>query len=279
MKKIEVHLFSDGTESEKKHSISVWRIFWIAIGIVAAVAGFALFSPIQLTNLIFDRQIVKVYQENRLMKQEIREAETKLNKAKETLQETNALRDSLFSEKSMKHILNVPKGDAPLVSAKENLSEAKDRIDSMISILKDNPKLAHALPIIYPLKGNHTVTNRYQMLYDAFTEQPLPHEGIDFSAVAGDTVFATGNGTVLEQRTHRGFGITLKIEHTEHLRTFYAHLQSTLVPAGKFVKRGEPIAIVGNSGRATGTVLHYEIRYDGEPINPENYFIFKGPSL
>lgn len=277
MKKIEVHLFSEDTSSEKKHSISAWRFFWIAVGVVAAITGFVLFSPIELTNLVFDRQIVKIYKENRALKKEIKDTETRLENAKATLQQTNAIRDSLFSDKSMRHIVAPPKGDLPLVTAKENLKEAHDHIDSLIKILEADPKLAQALPIVYPLKGKHTVTNRYQMLYDAFTDQPLPHRGLDFSATVGDTVFATGAATVLEQKTHRGFGITLKLEHSRHLRTFYAHLKEVLVAPGKNVKRGDPIAIVGNSGRTTGTVLHYEIRYDGEAINPENYFIFREP--
>jgi murein DD-endopeptidase MepM/ murein hydrolase activator NlpD len=79
---------------------------------------------------------------------------------------------------------------------------------------------------------------------------------------------------VSEIREHRGFGLTLKLEHTEHIRTFYAHLQKTLVTTGSQVKRGMPIAIVGNSGRSPGKTLHYEIRYDGNAINPEHYILY-----
>lgn len=273
MKKIEVHLFSDNTNSGKKYQFSFGKITWIFVGVVAAITGFILFSPAELSKLVLDRQIVKIYQENKALKREIKDSEQKLVNAKAALQKTNAMRDTLFSDKTMQHILNVPKGDMPLVTAKENFKDVKANLDSLYNILKDNPGLAKSLPITTPLKGKHTVTNRYQMLFDAFTQQELPHKGMDFTAVAGDTVYAPGNGIVLEQRTHRGFGVTLKIEHSKHLRTFYAHLKEVIAQPGKSVKRGDPIAIVGNTGRATGTVLHYEIRYDGEPINPEDYIL------
>lgn len=275
MKKIEVHLFSDSTNSGKKFQFSISRIVWVLVGITAAVIGFILFSPAELSKLILDRQIVKIYQENKALKQEIQDSEQKLANAKAALQKTNAMRDTLFSDKTIRHILNVPKGNMPLVTAKENFKDVKANLDSLYNVLKDKPELAGALPIALPLKGRHTITNRYQMIFDAFTQQDLPHKGVDFTAVAGDTVFAPGNGTVLEQRTHRGFGVTLKIEHSKHLRTFYAHLKEVIAQPGKAVKRGDPIAIVGNTGRATGTVLHYEIRYDGEPINPENYILME----
>ena len=99
------------------------------------------------------------------------------------------------------------------------------------------------------------------------------YRGVDFFAEEGDTVIATGAGKVIEARTHQGFGQTVKIQHSDHIRTFYAHLEKALVKKGQTVKRGDPIALAGRSGRTAGTVLHYEIRIDGESVNPEDYFI------
>jgi len=67
----------------------------------------------------------------------------------------------------------------------------------------------------------------------------------------------------------------MKIEHLPKVRTFYAHLGKALVQNGAKVKRGDPIAIIGESGRESSVGLHYEIRLDGVPINPEDYFITK----
>ena len=113
------------------------------------------------------------------------------------------------------------------------------------------------------------------MIHDPFTEIDLPHRGIDFVADVGDTVYATGAGVVAEVRSHRGFGLSVKIEHTPGVKTFYAHLGQSLVQQGERVHRGSPIAIVNESGRESGVGLHYEIRVNGVPVNPEDYFITK----
>lgn len=79
----------------------------------------------------------------------------------------------------------------------------------------------------------------------------------------------------MEVRNHRGFGLSMKIEHVKGVRSFYAHLGKSLVPQGSFVKRGQPIALIGESGRETSLGLHYEIRLSGNSINPESFFITK----
>ena len=67
----------------------------------------------------------------------------------------------------------------------------------------------------------------------------------------------------------------MKIEHMEHVKTFYAHLGETLVKKGDDVRRGDPIALIGKSGLQSSLGLHYEIRVNGTPVNPEDYFITK----
>ena len=134
---------------------------------------------------------------------------------------------------------------------------------------------ASMVPVLHPFKNSHAVKNRFEMIYDHFTEQELPHRGIDYVAAVGDTVVATGAGVVAEVRNHRGFGLSMKIEHMPGIKTFYAHLGQALVQPGVRVRRGQPIAIIGESGTESSVALHYEIRLDGTPINPEDYFITK----
>jgi murein DD-endopeptidase MepM/ murein hydrolase activator NlpD len=128
---------------------------------------------------------------------------------------------------------------------------------------------------LHPLKNHHDIKSRFEMVFDAFTDQELPHRGVDFLAAEGDTVYAPGAGTVVEVRKHRGFGLSMKIEHMEHVKTFYAHLGETLVKQGAKVRRGDPIALIGKSGLQSSLGLHYEIRVNGTPVNPEDYFITK----
>ena len=86
---------------------------------------------------------------------------------------------------------------------------------------------------------------------------------------------ATGAGVVAEIQRHRGFGLSMKVEHMPGIKTFYAHLGQALVQPGQRVRRGQPIAIIGESGTESSVALHYEIRLNGTPVNPEDYFITK----
>lgn len=97
--------------------------------------------------------------------------------------------------------------------------------------------------------------------------------GLDFVAPAGTKIFATGNGTVtLLKFSRTGYGNELVINHSFGYSTRYAHLQKFFVREGESVKRGQLIALVGNSGRSTGPHLHYEVLYEGKPVNPVFYY-------
>lgn len=274
MKKIEIHIFPEKTGKRKFFRISIGKLIWIFIGIATAVLGFILFDPLGALHLVLDKQVVRVYQENKYLKKEIQKAETQLDFAKAELAKTNILKDSLFQKKSMQHIQQKDSAQTtPLPTLAQNIPTLTKRRNKLLQSLLANKDLAEALPLVSPVQATHTITNRYETLFDPFTEQELPHLGIDFATAPNDTVFAPGAGIVSETREHRGFGLTLKLEHTKQIRTFYAHLNKVLVSSGQRVKRGTPIAIVGNSGRVPGTSLHYEIRYDGNAINPEDYFL------
>lgn len=274
MKKFEIHIFPEKTGKRRFIKISIGKIIWIFIGVLTAITGFTLFDPLGSLRLVLDKQVLRVYQENKYLKSEIDLAENQIEFAKAELSKTNALKDSLFQEKSMQHIRERKVERTTLLeTSPRNIPLLTERRRVLLQALQSNKDLAEALPLIPPVRNNYTITNRYQVLYDPFTEQTLPHLGIDFATAPSDTVFAPGSGKVSEIREHRGFGLTLKLDHTEHLRTFYAHLGKSLVSSGQKVSRGTPIAIIGSSGRVPGNSLHYEIRYDGDAINPEDYFL------
>ncbi len=103
---------------------------------------------------------------------------------------------------------------------------------------------------------------------DPFTGRPALHTGVDFSAPAGTQIQAAAAGVVLSTDWHPQYGRVLEIDHGQGLVTRYAHTQSFLVQAGDVVKRGQPIATIGNTGRSTGAHLHFEVLIDGVPQNP-----------
>lgn len=97
------------------------------------------------------------------------------------------------------------------------------------------------------------------------------HDGIDYAASIGTPVKAAGGGRVVHVGYSGGYGRTVIIEHQEGMRTLYSHLNSYNVNVGQRVNRGQTIAKTGNSGRSTGPHLHFEVRVNGRPVNPENY--------
>ncbi len=272
MKKLNLHLFYEKTGKSKSYRLSFRKpVLWI-LGAVVAFFGFFLFSPFEILHSLSDGTILDLRKQNREIRTNMNKLRADNDSAELYLQRTESFQDSVYKI-----------GGIPLKQKANDSVQRQERTKSLFqtyrtySLFRDTllakPNLAEAIPVLHPLKRHHIITNRFGMLFDHFTDQDLPHRGVDFFADEGDTVIATGSGTVVEVRSHRGFGLSVKIQHTENVRTFYAHLEKALVKQGQRIERGTPIATVGRSGRTAGSGLHYEIRIDGEAVNPEDYFI------
>ncbi|MEZ5069830.1 MAG: peptidoglycan DD-metalloendopeptidase family protein [Bacteroidales bacterium] len=105
-----------------------------------------------------------------------------------------------------------------------------------------------------------------------FTGEQTTHRGVDIAAPRGTAVYAVASGTVEEAREAEGWGKVVVILHPGGYQSVYAHLDSYSVKAGDVVKAGQTIAGVGNTGQSTGPHLHFEIRRNGEPVNPADYY-------
>ena len=97
------------------------------------------------------------------------------------------------------------------------------------------------------------------------------HYGTDFAANSGTTVCAFADGTVLAAGQSEGYGNYVKLGHADGYATLYGHCSKLLVRAGETVTLGQPIALVGATGKATGPHLHFELMHDGYYYNPEFY--------
>ncbi len=140
------------------------------------------------------------------------------------------------------------------------LDEALDTLDRLKS-------KARKLPIANPAPG-HPVSSTFGVRTDPLLGTPAMHSGMDFRAPTGSQARATASGTVLKAGWHGGYGRMVEIQHAGGFSTRYGHLSKILVKKGQTVAAGDVVGKVGTSGRSTGPHLHYEVRRNGDALNP-----------
>lgn len=123
------------------------------------------------------------------------------------------------------------------------------------------------LPTTLPVKEAY-LGSPFGHRSDPIVGQRAMHEGIDFNAESGTPVVAAADGVVLSAGWQSDFGNMIEVDHGDGLTTRYAHLSRMNAKAGSLVKRGERIGAVGNTGRSTGSHLHFEVRMLGVAQNP-----------
>ena len=141
----------------------------------------------------------------------------------------------------------------------------------LYSFLEGKKKELACTPAIWPARG--WLTSRFGYRIDPFTGLRQLHEGIDIANRIGSPIIAPADGVVSRVYNNFGFGLMVEINHGYGIVTRYGHLSKSYVKVGQRVKRGDRVAAIGNSGRATGPHLHYEVRLNGVPLNPQNYIL------
>ena len=130
-------------------------------------------------------------------------------------------------------------------------------------------KTIRTIPLGKPVNGN--ITSLFGKRKDPVNHKKAFHTGIDFRGRRGDKVYATADGIVKKAFRNGGYGKYILIDHGNGYTTAFAHLQTMLVKKGERVTRGQLIGLVGNTGRSTGSHLHYEVCLDKKPINPYKF--------
>lgn len=139
-----------------------------------------------------------------------------------------------------------------------------NRVDRHLAILS-------TLPLGIPTTSG-SITSTFGNRIDPLNWRRAFHSGIDFKGEgSGGKIFATADGLVKEADWNGSFGRYVEIDHGNGYTTAYAHLSQFTVQAGNRVQRGQLIGYIGSSGRSTGPHLHYELRYQGLPIDPAKY--------
>ncbi len=124
-------------------------------------------------------------------------------------------------------------------------------------------------PSIYPTFGR--ITTPYGWRTHPITRQRDFHSGLDIANRLGSSIYATADGIVKEIGSNRYYGRYIIITHKFGYETMYAHLDRAIVQKGEEVHKGKIIALMGNTGRSTGSHLHYEVRRYGRNLNPYHY--------
>ena len=164
---------------------------------------------------------------------------------------------------------------ADLEQEAEGLSERVQALSSHREALSAQLSRRYALtvplarlPLGVPMRGGFDYTSGFGLRSDPWTGAATPHNGIDLAADYGATIVANAPGRVVACEHRSGYGLMLEVDHGGGLATRYGHLSACRVQPGVQVRRDQPIASVGNSGRSTGPHLHYEVLVKGRPIDP-----------
>ena len=155
---------------------------------------------------------------------------------------------------------NAPAFDQALTRAARDLATA-ERLRALMPFM----------PVRMPLSGDASVSSPFGYRADPFLGRLALHPGVDLIEAYGDEIHATGAGRVTHAGPMGGYGIMVEIDHGNGLVTRYAHMSKALVDEGQDVVQGAVLGRIGSTGRSTGPHLHYEVRVDGEPVDPERY--------
>jgi murein DD-endopeptidase MepM/ murein hydrolase activator NlpD len=144
-------------------------------------------------------------------------------------------------------------------------------LQELDNFFKNQKSFLQSTPSIWPTRG--WVTSGFGYRKSPFTGLREKHEGWDIGARSGAAVRATADGMITVAGRERGYGKLIEIDHGYGVVTRYGHNSKNLLKVGSNVKRGQIVALVGNTGRSTGPHLHYEVLVNGVPANPKNYIL------
>lgn len=150
-----------------------------------------------------------------------------------------------------------------------------DRFSSLEAKLLQQSVLKDTLPNSSPVTVAFN-SSSFGWRLDPFNGHKAFHEGLDFPADVGTPIYAAAGGIVTVAEQTPDYGKLIKIDHGSGLETRYAHASRLLVKVGDRVEKGQEIAEVGSTGRSTGPHLHYEIRLDGNALDPRQYLKASG---
>ena len=144
------------------------------------------------------------------------------------------------------------------------------QLNVLESVLLNQNLSARVYPQGRPVKAGW-MSSYFGRRTDPFTGKPANHKGVDFAGQEGDEIIAVADGVVTWSADRYGFGKLVEINHGNGYSTRYANNAENLVKVGEEVKKGQTVALMGDTGRATGPNLHFEVLRNGQRVNPVTY--------
>ena len=154
----------------------------------------------------------------------------------------------------------------PLVDNAE-LSKKMQEVFSKIDDVSYYKEVMKSVPLGKPV-WSYWLSSPFGHRSDPFNKKSATHKGVDLASNKGNKIKTMAKGKVIRSGQSSGYGILVEIDHGNGFKTRYAHLNRAYVKKGEYVEQGDTIAEVGSSGRSTGPHLHYEVLYNGTPVDP-----------
>jgi len=150
------------------------------------------------------------------------------------------------------------------------IEDRGEKLAAMESMLIDRKLQDQTIPAGIPALGGW-ISSRFGLRTDPMSGKKDRHGGIDYAGRPGTPVIAVASGIVTWSGKRYGFGNLVEISHGSGYHTRYAHNKKNLVMVGEKVEKGQAIAIMGSTGRSTGTHVHFEVVHNGKQVNPKSY--------
>ena len=276
-------LIPEGHQKIRRYNLSRWVLTTVfcGFGVFVGLFGFFAYGYFNLTldHSELQRLRVENSQQQKNMQRLVLDLE-ELHLEMNALAETDARVRQLAKLDADPQGLPVAIGGLPEDGSVEAVDEIQRQINKLQveielrrqsqedirNLLNDQVSLSRATPKGWPTKG--WLTSYFGTRKSPFTGRRVMHEGLDIAANVGTPVIATADGIVARVGYSPSYGKEVVIDHGYGYRTIFGHSSKILVKPGQRVKRGDKVALVGNTGRSTGPHLHYELRMNGVPIDP-----------
>lgn len=161
-----------------------------------------------------------------------------------------------------------------VVDAMQSLGQQLNSREAQLSVLESVLMNQNLKERVYPQGrpvGSGWISSYFGKRTDPFTGKPANHTGVDFAGKHGAEIVAVADGVVTWSADRYGYGVMVEINHGNGYATRYAHNSENLVAVGDEVRKGQVVALMGETGRATGPNLHFEVLHKGSRVNPVKF--------